>query len=215
VEKSANPAPLGLMGFGMTTVLLNIHNAGYFPLSPVILSTGIFYGGLAQIIAGILEYKKGNTFGLTAFVSYGMFWLMLVALILSPKLGLPEATPVGFMGCFFALWGLFTFFMFLGTLKSSGALQLIFFLLAVLFGLLAARDFTGSQEIGIYAGFEGIACGACAIYLAVAEVVNEQIGRTILPIGAPAPANPERKKPVVPAASAAPAAQTTPGPTTP
>ena len=86
-DKTANPAPLGLMGFGMTTVLLNLHNAGYYALGGVILSMGIFYGGLAQVIAGIEEWKKGNTFGATAFTSYGLFWLTLVAIVLLPKLG--------------------------------------------------------------------------------------------------------------------------------
>ena len=84
---SANPAPLGLMGFGMTTVLLNLHNAGFFPLGSMILAMGIFYGGVAQVIAGIMEWKKGNTFGTTAFTSYGLFWLSLVGLILMPKFG--------------------------------------------------------------------------------------------------------------------------------
>ena len=78
-DNLANPAPLGLMGFGMTTVLLNIHNTGMFPISAVILAMGIFYGGIAQIIAGCMEFKKGNTFGTTAFTSYGLFWLTLVA----------------------------------------------------------------------------------------------------------------------------------------
>ena len=87
--KLANPAPLGLMGFGMTTILLNLHNVGYFALDGIILAMGIFYGGIAQIFAGLLEYKKGNTFGLTAFTSYGSFWLTLVAILLMPKLGLP------------------------------------------------------------------------------------------------------------------------------
>lgn len=80
-EKLANPAPLGLMGFGMTTVLLNIHNAGFFPVGTMILAMGLCYGGLAQIIAGILEYKKGNTFGVTAFTSYGLFWWTLVFIL--------------------------------------------------------------------------------------------------------------------------------------
>ena len=84
-EKLANPAPLGLMGFGMTTVLLNIHNAGFFPISAMILAMGLAYGGMAQVIAGILEFKKGNTFGVTAFTSYGFFWISLVFLILMPK----------------------------------------------------------------------------------------------------------------------------------
>src|SRR6201995_3513925 len=86
-DSTANPAPLGLCAFGMTTVLLNIHNAGVFEMNSMILGMGIFYGGLAQVIAGIIEAKKNNTFGLTAFTSYGFFWLSLVGLIVMPKLG--------------------------------------------------------------------------------------------------------------------------------
>ena len=86
-DLTANPAPLGLMGFGMTTVLLNIHNAGFYPMNAMILSMGFFYGGIAQVIAGIMEWKKGNTFGTTAFTSYGLFWLSLVGIVLLPKSG--------------------------------------------------------------------------------------------------------------------------------
>lgn len=181
----ANPAPLGLMGFGMTTVLLNIHNAGFFPLSAMVLSMGIFYGGIAQIIAGILEFRKGNTFGLVAFLSYGHFWLTLVGLLLLPKLGLAEATPPGFMGWYLFLWGLFTFFMYIGTLKKNRALQTIFGTLVILFWLLALHDWTGSAWIGVLAGYEGILCGASAIYLAMAEVINEAHGKVLLPVGEP------------------------------
>lgn len=183
--KYANPAPLGLMGFGMTTVLLNIHNAGFFTdISPMVLAMGIFYGGCGQIIAGILEFKKGNTFGLTAFCSYGLFWLTLAALVLLPKIVTGMApTPIGFMGCYLVMWGLFTFFMFIGTLKANRALQTVFGSLVILFFLLAIRDFTGNERIGMIAGYEGIFCGASAIYLAMAEVLNEKFGKTILPIG--------------------------------
>jgi len=180
----ANPGPLGLMGFGMTTVLLNIHNAGFFPLGAMILAMGLCYGGAAQIIAGILEFKKGNTFGLTAFTSYGFFWVSLVVLILLPKMGLAEPTPHAFMGWYLTMWGIFTGFMFIGTLRGNRALQFVFASLTILFALLAIRDFTGSELIGTIAGFEGIICGASAIYLAMAEVINEQYGRTVLPIGA-------------------------------
>jgi uncharacterized protein len=183
MDNNANPAPLGLMGFGMTTVLLNIHNAGFFPLSSMILAMGFFYGGIAQIIAGILEFKKGNTFGLTAFVSYGAFWMTLVGLLVLPKLGWTEATPAGFMAWYLFMWGVFTFFMWIGTLKSNKALQFIFLSLTVLFFLLAARDWTGSALIGHVAGWEGILCGASAIYLAMAEVLNERLQKTVLPIG--------------------------------
>lgn len=182
-SKLANPAPLGLMGFGMTTVLLNIHNAGFFPISSMVLAMGIFYGGAAQVIAGIMEFKKGNTFGTTAFTSYGFFWLTLVGLLVMPKLGWTEPTPPDFMGCFLALWGIFTLFMFLGTLKSNKALQFVFLSLTILFFLLAVHDVTQIACIRTVAGWEGIICGASAMYLAMAEVLNGQYGRTVLPIG--------------------------------
>ncbi|ALP40130.1 GPR1/FUN34/YaaH family transporter [Aeromonas schubertii] len=188
-EKLANPAPLGLMGFGMTTILLNIHNAGFFPISAMILAMGLFYGGVAQIIAGIMEYKRGNTFGVTAFTSYGLFWLTLVALIVMPTMGLAEATPHAYMGWYLLMWGVFTLFMLCGTVNFPKVKQFVFASLTVLFFLLAARDFTGSTLIGTIAGFEGIICGASAIYLAMATVLNEQFGRVVLPIG-------EKAKPV-------------------
>lgn len=115
-DTTGNPAPLGLMGFGMTTVLLNLANAGIYSLGSMILAMGVFYGGLAQIIAGIEEYKKKNTFGATAFISYGAFWLSLVALIFFPKWGWIPATDKGGMVAYFIMWGLFTFIMFIGTL---------------------------------------------------------------------------------------------------
>ncbi len=183
MEKTANPAPLGLMGFGMTTVLLNMHNAGIFPLSAMILAMGVFYGGLIQILAGLLEFKRGNTFATTAFTSYGAFWLTLVGLILAPKLGWADATPAAFMGWYLILWGLFTFCMFFGTLRANRGLQAVFLSLTVLFFLLAASEWTGSALVGRIAGLEGIACGLSAIYLAMAEVLNEQFERTVLPIG--------------------------------
>jgi len=184
-NKLANPAPLGLMGFGMTTVLLNIHNAGFFPeIGAMVMAMGLCYGGIAQVIAGILEFKKGNTFGLTAFTSYGFFWISLVVLLLLPKMGLGiEPTPKAFMGCYLGMWGMFTLFMFVGTLKANRALQVIFGSLVILFALLAIGDFSGNEKYGIIAGFEGIFCGMSAIYLAMAEVINEKFGRTILPIG--------------------------------
>lgn len=173
----ANPAPLGLMGFGMTTVLLNIHNAGYFPMDPMILAMGVFYGGLAQVIAGILEYRKGNTFGVTAFTSYGLFWMSLVAIILRGG-----ADP-GFLGWYLFLWGVFTAYMFVGTLNKNVALQVVFGTLAVLFFLLAIGHWADSETIIKIAGFEGIFCGSSAIYLAAAEVLNETRGKKLLPIG--------------------------------
>jgi len=185
-ELLANPAPLGLMGFGMTTVLLNIHNAGFFALGSMILAMGLFYGGLAQIIAGILEYRKGNTFGVTAFCSYGLFWLSFVGLVVLPNL-IPGVTAPGLQakGTYLFMWGLFTFMMFISTLKKNKALQFVFLSLTILFWLLALGDFTNNATITTIAGYEGIICGLSAIYLAMAEVMNETYGKVILPIGGP------------------------------
>jgi len=182
-NKLANPAPLGLMGFGMTTVLLNIHNAGFFPISSMILAMGIFYGGMAQIFAGIMEFKKGNTFGTTAFTSFGLFWLSLVALLVFPKIGWSTSTPSAFLAWYLFLWGLFTFFMWQATFGTNRALQFVFLSLTILFWLLAVRDWTSSEIIGKIAGWEGIICGFSAIYLAMAQVLNEARGKIILPIG--------------------------------
>jgi hypothetical protein len=180
---TSNPAPLGLMGFGMTTVLLNLHNAGFFGLGSMILGMGIFYGGLAQVIAGIMEWKKGNTFGTTAFTSYGFFWLTLVALIVMPKMGLTAAPDNAAMVAYLLLWGLFTAILFIGTLRLNRALQFVFASLTVLFVLLAIGDFTGNATIKHIAGYEGIVCGLSAIYAAAAQVLNEVYGRVVLPVG--------------------------------
>lgn len=177
----ANPAPLGLMGFGMTTVLLNLINAGILPLSGIgmVLAMGIFYGGMAQIIAGILEFKNGNTFGTIAFCSYGLFWLSLAAMLF-PALGL--AVDASSMGAYFVMWGIFTAYMFVGTMKMSRGLQVVFLTLAVLFFLLATAEFTGIGSIKTVAGVEGIFCGASAIYVACAQVLNEVYRKTVLPL---------------------------------
>ncbi len=181
-DTTSNPAPLGLMGFGMTTVLLNLHNAGFFALGSMIIAMGIFYGGMAQVIAGIMEWKKGNTFGTTAFTSYGLFWLTLVGLIITPKIGLAQQAETAAMVAYLFIWGLFTAVMFIGTLKLNRALQFVFASLAVLFFLLALADHTGSIAIKHIAGYEGIICGLSAMYTALAQVLNELFGRTVLPL---------------------------------
>jgi succinate-acetate transporter protein len=218
-EKWANAAPLGLLGFGMTTVLLNfVHNARLGPLDGMILGMGIFYGGLAQIIAGVLEFKKGNTFGTTAFTSYGLFWLSFVALNwlggasvagagvwpffgkYDTQTGLPVYNTPWLVSsealmAYFFMWGVFTLLMFYGTLKKNRALQFIFMSLAILFFLLAAKSailayypsFASTNQSAIewftrIIGIEGSICGLSAIYLAMAEVLNEAHGKTVLPI---------------------------------
>lgn len=180
-DNLANPAPLGLLGFGMTTILLNIHNAGFFPLDTMIMAMGIFYGGMAQVTAGIMEFKKGNTFGTVAFTSYGFFWMTLVFLLVSPW---GQTAPSGMaMPAYFLMWGLFTFCMFIGTLNGNRGTQVIFGSLTVLFVLLAIRDITGSQLIGTITGWEGIFCGCSAFYVAIAEILNEKFDKTVLPLG--------------------------------
>jgi succinate-acetate transporter protein len=184
-DSTANPAPLGLFGFGMTTILLNLHNAGFYELNAMILGMGIFFGGIAQIIAGIEEWKKNNTFGATAFTAYGAFWLTLVALILIPKTSFGAALKSDevSMGFYLLVWGLFTLFMYIGTLKLNRALQTIFLSLTILFFLLAIRDFSGNKTIGTIAGFEGIFCGLSAFYAGAAQVLNEVFGRVVMPLG--------------------------------
>ena len=178
---AANPAPLGLAGFALTTILLNIHNAGFYELSVMIIGMGVFYGGIAQIIAGIMEYRQGNTFGTVAFISYGSFWLSLVFIWVMPHLGLPAADAVS-KGCYLAIWGLFTFILFIGTLGGKTIGKLVFGSLTILFFLLAVANFTGSQVIHTIAGFEGIVCGSLALYEAAALVINEKFGKQVLPL---------------------------------
>jgi len=194
-EKLANPAPLGLLGFGMTTVLLNfVHNAQLSPIDSMILAMGIAYGGLAQVIAGVMEYKKGNTFGTVAFTSYGLFWWSFVILSLLPKyyllVGIQEPTNEA-MAAYFFMWGLFTLSMFFGTLKTNHTLQFVFISLATLFFLFATKSallayasitLTDLELFTRIIGVEGIICGLSAVYLAFAEVLNEAYGRTVMPI---------------------------------
>ena len=180
--KLANPGPLGLLGFGMTTVLLNLHNAGLLPLSIVIVAMGIALGGLAQIIAGIRELCQGNTFAGTAFTAYGLFWWSLVIIWINPFEGIEAASKVA-IGYYLLLWGIFTFFMFIGTLKHNRATQVVFGSLTILFILLALGDFTGNHTITTIAGFEGILCGLSAVYSAMGQIVNAEYGKEIMPLG--------------------------------
>ena len=185
-DTTANPAPLGLLGFGMTTVMLNLHNAGFFELNSMILAMGLCYGGTAQVIAGIMEWKKGNTFATTAFVSYGFFWISLVTLVVLPKI-IPSLTPANetAMAAYLAIWGLFTAVMFLGTFRLNRALQVVFGTLTILFFLLAFGDYTAASANFKHAtGYEGLVCGFAAIYTGLAQVVNELFGKIVLPLGA-------------------------------
>lgn len=177
----ANPAPLGLIAFGLTTVLLMFHNAGFYGLNSMILAMGLAYGGIAQIIASVMEYRNGNTFAMVAFGSFGLFWWSYVFLLIIPKLNLGAAPDAASLAAYLFMWGLFTIVMFVGTLKISRGLQVIFLTLAILFFLLAAGEITGNKTITLIAGYEGIFTGFSAIYVGLAEVLNEVYGRKVLP----------------------------------
>ncbi len=185
ITKLANPAPLGLLGFGVTTVLLNLVNAGAIPLDTVILAMGIAYGGIAQIIVGIMEFRKGNTFGTVAFLSYGLFWWSLVLLLVLPKLSFLSgfsAPSAPSLAAYFIMWGIFTFGMFFGTLKANRALQFVFGSLTILFFMLATAQYAGNATFTKITGIEGVICGLSAVYLGIAEVLNEANQKTVLPI---------------------------------
>eukprot|EP01054_Gregarina_sp_Poly1_P001036 Gregarina_sp_Poly_1__1035@NODE_1253_length_4621_cov_230_546552_g854_i0_p4_GENE_NODE_1253_length_4621_cov_230_546552_g854_i0NODE_1253_length_4621_cov_230_546552_g854_i0_p4_ORF_typecomplete_len198_score17_73Gpr1_Fun34_YaaH/PF01184_19/1_4e55Cas1_AcylT/PF07779_12/0_01DUF2070/PF09843_9/8_2_NODE_1253_length_4621_cov_230_546552_g854_i034404033 len=181
-----NPAPLGLLGFGMTTVMLNLHNCGLFSLNSAVLGLGIAFGGCAQLIAGVLEFVQGNTFGMTAFCSYGAFWLSFVLMTMLPSAQMATATDNVAFGFYLLLWCIFTLFMTIATLKMNVCLRVVFSSLTVLFLLLAVSRFLDNPStLDRTCGVVGIVCGLSAFYLAVAEVINDTYGYPIFPIGSP------------------------------
>lgn len=179
-NKIANPGPLGLLGFGMTTILLNLANLGVVDLTIVVIAMGIALGGLAQIIAGVLEFKSGNLFGGTAFTAYGFFWLSFVII----KVGIGGILPADLtsMGFYLLLWGIFTLFMTIGTIAHNTITKLVFGSLTLLFLTLAVADFTGIGLITQVAGGIGIITGLFAMYSAVGQIVNSELGKNVLPL---------------------------------
>ena len=176
----ANPAPLGLMAFGTTTLLLNLANAKVIPLDPIVLAMGLLYGGTAQIVAGALEFRKGNTFGMTAFISYGFFWISLVFILDSARF-LGGSFANSSLSAFLFVWGLFSLIMFLGTLRISGSLMFVFGTLVILFFMLSAGFAWNNSDLLKYAGYEGILCGLSAMYTSAATILNDVYKRTVLP----------------------------------
>ncbi|AGB03271.1 acetate uptake transporter [Methanoregula formicica] len=183
IDTTGNPAPLGLLAFGMTTVMLNLHNAGLFALGSMIFAMGIFYGGIAQIIAGIMEWKKNNTFGTLAFISYGFFWISLVGLIVMPKLGMSDVFGKMDFLAFLGIWGLFSFVMWIITWRIGMALNVVFGLLVLLFLLLIIGNATGNILILTIAGIEGIICGLSAMYAGLGQVMNEVYKEKVINLG--------------------------------
>jgi succinate-acetate transporter protein len=182
-EKLANPAPLGLAGFGLTTLILNIVNADLIAKESIgmVLPVGLFYGGLAQFLAGMWEMKKNNTFGFTAFSSFGAFWMALALMVILEDTEVVEPVPKNGLSVFLCAWGLFTGYMTIGTLKISRALQMVFGTLTILFFLLAWGEH--NETVMKVAGWEGILCAASALYASAAQVINESWGRYVLPLG--------------------------------
>ena len=179
-QQWGNPGALGLFGFGFNTILLNISNVGAIK-GDVPLIFGFVWGGLAQVIAGIIDGKRGDTFGLTAFTSYGVFWIGLALYLLLNMTGTLSGVDAHGVAYAFVMWGVFTGLMTIGTLKISVAHLFIFASLTILFFLLAAHFFSTGFSVKI-AGWEGIICGASAVYTGAAVVLNEKYGKAVLPI---------------------------------
>lgn len=182
----ANPAPLGLAGFGLTTVILSCINAGLLPVesTSVVVSLAFAFGGTAQLLAGILEYVNGNTFGTVAFTSYGMFWWWYALMSWSIGAGWIKAPGAGAVATVLLLWGVFTFYMWIATFVANKGVWTVFLLLWLTFAFLAAGDFGWGGGHGI-GGWLGIATGVAALYVSFAEVANGAFGREVVPLGKP------------------------------
>ena len=180
-----DPAPLGLAAFALTTFLLSLFNAGLLNGAgePIVFSLALFYGGLAQFSAGMWEFRNRNTFGATAFSSYGAFWLAFWGFEQFYAGKIPEAQLGAAVGWFLIAWGIFTAYMFIGSLRVSGGVMAVFVLLTVTFFLLGIGDLTGVEGISRIGGFVGIATALAAWYTSAAGVINTNFGRTVLPVG--------------------------------
>jgi hypothetical protein len=182
VDTTGNMFPLAFVTVGMNLILLNLANAGYYPLDSMILAMCLFCGGFGQFFAGTWAWRKGISFAATALTMYGLFFLTLFGLIVFPGFGIGKAPTAIAMGAFMIVWGIFTVFMFIGTLKLYKALQVVFGLLAVLYFLLGAGSLTGNASISSLAAWEGIATGVAALYFGVANVLNDVYGKQVMPI---------------------------------
>jgi len=190
LPKVANPGPLGLAGFGLTTIVLCTINAGLLPKEalPVVVPLAFAYGGVAQVIAGILEYRTGNTFGMVAFTSYGLFWWWFAFLQWTIGAGWLKAPPASAVATVLLAWGVFTFLMWIVTFRANKAVWSIFLLLWITFFLLALGDFgytLGGHSYTRLGGYFGLLTGIDALLVAFVEVLNTHSGRTIIALGQP------------------------------
>ena len=183
---TANPAPLGLMGFGLTTVLLSSINAGLLPAGgePVVIPLAMAFGGTAQLIAGIMEFKTGNVFGATAFTSYGAFWWWFALLILLGSNHVLDISGAGStIGVCLILWGVFTFGLWISTFRLSRLLFAIFLTLWLAFFLLGAGAVLPNSTLHMLGGWVGLVCGGLAMYGSFALVANATYGKEVVPVG--------------------------------
>lgn len=181
----ADPGPLGLGAFALTTFVLSTCNAKLVPAeaTPVFLGVALFYGGLAQLLAGMWEFRKNNTFGATAFSSYGAFWLSLAIVVILESMGVikfGEARSLA-MGTFLVAWTIFTFYMFIGSLRVNTAVMVVFITLLITFLLLDLAEF--GVLTSVPGGYMGLICAFCAWYASAAGVINSLAGREVLPVG--------------------------------
>jgi succinate-acetate transporter protein len=184
-ETRARPAPLGFVGFGLTAILLGLHDARLVRIDSAWLAFGLACGGVAQLAGAVVEWRRRNRVAALAFGGYAAFWLSLVGLILLPRLGLSAPTDHTATAAYLFFWGLFTVALFVGSFRTSLALMATLFLLTTLFLLLAFADATQSAGLALAAGWVGIATGLGAVYVGAAETVNAVRGRTVLPMGEP------------------------------
>ena len=186
-NKFANPAPLGLIAFGLTTVILSLINAGVLPKGgeQVVIPLALAFGGLVQILAGCMEFRTGNTFGTVAFLSYGAFWWWFALLVLLGGHGVLDLSAAGSTIAVTLLgWGVFTLYMWIPTFRLSKALWWVFLTLWVTFFLLGFGDLLGIPRLGAAGGWLGLVCGLIAMYTSFALVTNATFGKTVLPVGA-------------------------------
>jgi succinate-acetate transporter protein len=180
----ADPGPLGLAGFAMTTFVLSMFNADLVNKAgePVVLGLALAYGGIAQLLAGMWEFRTGNTFGAVAFSSFGAFWISYWLLVTFGVDQIPEANAGHAIGLFLWAWAIFTTYMFVASLRTTGAVALVFFLLAITFVLLGAGNSGGHENVIKWGGYVGLATAIAAWYASFAAVINSTFGRVVAPV---------------------------------